>query len=45
VIAALARYNPFSVCLIAFLLGGLQNAGYASRASTFRRASSVCCRG
>ena len=27
VIAALARYNPFAVCLVAFLLGGLQNAG------------------
>ena len=27
VIAALARYNPFAVVLVAFLLGGLQNAG------------------
>jgi len=35
VIAALARYNPFSVCLIAFLLGGLQNAGYALQGADF----------
>ena len=27
VIAALARYNPFATLLVAFLLGGLQNAG------------------
>ncbi len=27
VVAALARYNPFAVCLVAFLIGGLQNAG------------------
>jgi general nucleoside transport system permease protein len=27
VVAALGRYNPFSVVLIAFLLGGLENAG------------------
>jgi ABC-type uncharacterized transport system permease subunit len=27
VVAALGRYNPFAVVLIAFLLGGLQNAG------------------
>src|SRR5256886_12290796 len=27
VIAALARYNPFAVVLVAFLIGGLQNAG------------------
>ena len=27
VIAALARYNPFAVVLVAILLGGLQNAG------------------
>ena len=27
VVAALARYNPFAVVLVAFLLGGLQNAG------------------
>ena len=35
VIAALARYNPFAVCLIAFLLGGLQNAGYALQGADF----------
>jgi simple sugar transport system permease protein len=27
VIAALARYNPFAVLVVAFLIGGLQNAG------------------
>ena len=27
VVAALARYNPFAVVVIAFLLGGLKNAG------------------
>ncbi len=27
VVAALARYNPFAVCLVGVLLGGLQNAG------------------
>jgi general nucleoside transport system permease protein len=27
VVAALARYNPFAVLLVAFLIGGLQNAG------------------
>ncbi len=27
VVAALGRYNPFAVCLVAILLGGLQNAG------------------
>ena len=35
VIAALARYNPFAVCLIAFLLGGLQNAGFALQGVDF----------
>ncbi|HZQ15369.1 MAG TPA: ABC transporter permease [Gaiellaceae bacterium] len=35
VVAALARYNPFAVCLIAFLLGGLQNAGYALQGADF----------
>ena len=35
VIAALGRYNPFAVCLIAFLLGGLQNAGYALQGADF----------
>jgi general nucleoside transport system permease protein len=27
VVAALARYNPLAVCLVAVLIGGLQNAG------------------
>jgi ABC-type uncharacterized transport system permease subunit len=27
VVAALARYNPFATLLVAFLIGGLQNAG------------------
>lgn len=35
VIAALARYNPFAVILVAFLLGGLQNAGFALQGSDF----------
>jgi ABC-type uncharacterized transport system permease subunit len=35
VIAALARYNPFAVCLVAFLLGGVQNAGYALQGADF----------
>jgi ABC-type uncharacterized transport system permease subunit len=35
VIAALARYNPFAVCLVAFLLGGLQNAGFALQGVDF----------
>jgi general nucleoside transport system permease protein len=35
VIAALARYNPFAVCVIAFLLGGLQNAGFALQGVDF----------
>ena len=35
VIAALGRYNPFAVCLIAFLLGGLQNAGFALQGVDF----------
>ncbi len=35
VIAALARYNPFAVCLIAVLLGGLQNAGFALQGVDF----------
>ena len=34
-IAALARYNPFAVCVIAFLLGGLQNAGYTLQGADF----------
>jgi general nucleoside transport system permease protein len=35
VIAALGRYNPFAACVIAFLLGGLQNAGYALQGADF----------
>ena len=27
VVAALGRYNPFAVCLVSVLIGGLQNAG------------------
>jgi ABC-type uncharacterized transport system permease subunit len=35
VVAALARYNPFAVLLIAFLLGGLQNAGFTLQGADF----------
>ena len=35
VVAALARYNPFAVVLVAFLLGGLQNAGYTLQSADF----------
>ncbi len=35
VIAALARYNPAAVCAIAFLIGGLQNAGYTLQGADF----------
>jgi len=35
VVAALARYNPFAVVLVAFLVGGLQNAGYALQGADF----------
>jgi general nucleoside transport system permease protein len=35
VVAALARYNPFAVILIAFLLGGLQNAGFTLQGADF----------
>jgi simple sugar transport system permease protein len=35
VVAALARYNPFSVVLVAFLIGGLGNAGYALQGVDF----------
>jgi general nucleoside transport system permease protein len=34
-VAALARYNPFACVLIAFLLGGLQNAGYTLQGADF----------
>ncbi len=45
VVAALARYNPLAVVPVAFLMGGLQNAGFTLRAPTSRRASSASCRG
>jgi simple sugar transport system permease protein len=35
VVAALARYNPFAVVLIAILLGGLRNAGFALQGTDF----------
>jgi general nucleoside transport system permease protein len=35
VVAALARYNPFAVVFVAFLLGGLQNAGYTLQGADF----------
>jgi simple sugar transport system permease protein len=35
VIAALARYNPFAVLLVAFLIGGLQNAGNTLQGADF----------
>jgi simple sugar transport system permease protein len=35
VVAALARYNPFSVVLVAFLLGGLTNAGFTLQGADF----------
>src|SRR5207245_77364 len=35
VIAALARYNPFAVVVIAFLLGGVQNAGFTLQGADF----------
>jgi ABC-type uncharacterized transport system permease subunit len=35
VVAALARYNPFAVVVIAFVLGGLKNAGYALQGADF----------
>ena len=35
VVAALARYNPFAVVLVGFLLGGLQNAGYTLQGADF----------
>ena len=35
VVAALARYNPFAVVLVAFFLGGLQNAGYTLQSADF----------
>jgi general nucleoside transport system permease protein len=35
VVASLARYNPFAVLLVAFLLGGLQNAGFTLQGADF----------
>jgi simple sugar transport system permease protein len=35
VVAALARYNPFAVILVAVLLGGLQNAGFTLQGADF----------
>jgi simple sugar transport system permease protein len=35
VVAALARYNPFATCLIAFLIGGLENAGNTLQSANF----------
>jgi len=35
VVAALARYNPFAVCLVAVLIGGLLNAGYTLQGPDF----------
>jgi simple sugar transport system permease protein len=35
VIAALARYNPFATVVIAFLLGGLENAGNSLQGASF----------
>jgi ABC-type uncharacterized transport system permease subunit len=35
VVAALARYNPFAVVLVAVLLGGLANAGYTLQGPDF----------
>jgi ABC-type uncharacterized transport system permease subunit len=35
VVAALARYNPFAVLVVAFLIGGLQNAGNSLQGPDF----------
>jgi len=35
VVAALARYNPLTVCGVAILLGGLQNAGFTLQGVDF----------
>ena len=34
-VAALARYNPFAVVVVAFLIGGLQNAGNTLEGPSF----------
>jgi simple sugar transport system permease protein len=35
VVAALGRYNPVAVVFVAFVIGGLQNAGYALQGADF----------
>ena len=35
VVAALGRYNPFAVLVVAFLIGGLQNAGNVLQSADF----------
>lgn len=35
VVAALGRYNPFAVVVVAFLIGGLQNAGNTLQSADF----------
>jgi general nucleoside transport system permease protein len=35
VVAALARYNPFAVAIVAVLIGGLANAGYSLQGPDF----------
>jgi simple sugar transport system permease protein len=35
VVAALGRYNPFAVCLVGLLIGGLQNAGLFLQGADF----------
>jgi simple sugar transport system permease protein len=35
VVAALGRYNPFAVCLVGVLIGGLQNAGLFLQGADF----------
>lgn len=35
VVAALARYNPIAVCLVAVLIGGLLNAGFTLQGADF----------
>jgi simple sugar transport system permease protein len=35
VVAALSRYNPFAVCVVAVLLGGLENAGFTLQGVDF----------
>ena len=35
VVAALARYNPLAVCIVAVFIGGLQNAGFFLQGDRF----------